>query len=165
MTVFKDLAEDEQVVLLRALQAGPVVVSTASPGRKEETASEGFAAAAFVLDSRARYVGNVLVSSIIIALEDRVRAELPFPDHLEVVSRPGAAETALATLAAAATLIDAHATAEDAAGTKQWLLEIAQVAAQAGKEDQGFLGRGGVLINDKERAALAQVAAALGIAG
>lgn len=163
MTVFRDLAAEEQLVLLRALQAGPVVVSVASPGRKEETASEGFAAAAFVLDSRARYVGNVLVSSIIIALEDRVRAELPFPDYLEVVRAPGAGEAALETLRAAAALIDAHATPEDAASTKQWLLEIARVAAQAGKEDQGFLGRGGVLVNDKERAALTQVAEALGI--
>ena len=93
------------------------------------------------------------------------RAELPFPDYLEVVSAPDAADTALATLTAAAALIDAHATQEDAASTKQWLLEVAGVAAQAGKEDQGFLGRGGVLINDKERAALARVAAALGLAG
>jgi hypothetical protein len=35
--------------------------------------------------------------------------------------------------------------------------------ARAGKEDQGFLGRGGVLVNDAERAALASIAQTLGL--
>jgi hypothetical protein len=165
MTVFQDLAAEEQATLMAALFAGPVVVSAASPGRKEETASEGFEAAAYVLDSRDRLVGNVLVSSIIVALEQRVRAEQPFPDYLKAVAAPEAAATALDMLRSAAAIVDARATPDDAAGAKRWLLEIAEVAAGAGKEDQGFLGRGGVLVNDRERAALAKVAEALGIAG
>jgi hypothetical protein len=42
-------------------------------------------------------------------------------------------------------------------------MRIATVAAGAGKEDQGFLGRGGVQVNDAERAALHHVAVLLGV--
>lgn len=163
MTVFGDLEADEQALLLRALQAASVVVSAASPGRKEETASEGFAAAAYVLDSRDRSVGNVLVSSIILALEQRVHAEIAFPDLLAAAMSPGAEAAGIDALRAAAAFLDARCPADEAAGTKAWLLEIAQVTAAAGREDQGFLGRGGVTVNDRERDALQQVAAALGL--
>lgn len=165
MTVIGDLSEDERRVLLRALQAAPVVISAASPGRKEETASEGFAAATAILGSRERYVANALVSSIIVAIEQRIHAEQPFPDYVAAATAPDAEAQAIAALTAGAALLDARCTPEEAAGTKAWLLEIARATAEAGKEDQGFLGRGGVLVNDKERAALALVASTLGIPG
>jgi hypothetical protein len=60
-------------------------------------------------------------------------------------------------------LLDEKATPDEAAGYKRWLMDIARTVAEAGKEDQGFLGRGGVLINDAERAALQGVAEALGL--
>lgn len=165
MTVIGDLTDDERRVLIAALQAAPVVISAASLGRKEETASEGFAAASAILRSRDAYVANPLVSSIIVAIEQRVHAEQPFPDHVAAATAPDAEARALDALRAGAALLDARCTPDEAAGTKRWLLEIAQVTAEAGKEDQGFLGRGGVMVNDKERAALALVAEALGLPG
>ena len=66
-------------------------------------------------------------------------------------------------LAAVAALLDAKATADEAAGYKQWLLDIADVTAKAGKEDQGFLGHGGVKVNDAERQKLSDIARVLGI--
>ncbi len=60
-------------------------------------------------------------------------------------------------------LLDEKATAEEAAGFKAWLLAIAVTVAQAGKEDQGFLGRGGVVVNDAERSALGSIATTLGL--
>jgi hypothetical protein len=163
MTVIGDLTDDERTVLFAALRAAPVVISAASPGRKEETASEGYAAASAILQSRDAYVANPLVSSIIVAIEQRIHAEQPFPDHVAVATAPDAEAHALAALRAGAALLDARCTPDEAAGTKRWLLEIARVTAEAGKEDQGFLGRGGVLVNDEERAALARVAEALGV--
>lgn len=165
MTLIGDPADDERRVLLAALQAAPIAISAASPGRKEETASEGFAAASAILGSRDRYVANALVSSIIVAIEQRIHAEQPFPDYTAAATAPDAQARALEALRAGGALLDARCTPEEAAGTKRWLLEIAQVTAEAGKEDQGFLGRGGVMVNDKERAALALVADALGIPG
>ncbi len=42
-------------------------------------------------------------------------------------------------------------------------MRVARTAAEAGKEDQGFLGRGGVMVNEAEEAALREVAAILGL--
>lgn len=165
MTVIGDLTDDERRVLMAALQAAPVVISAASPGRKEETASEGFAAASAILQSRDAFVANPFVGSIIVAIEQRIHAEQPFPDYVAAATAPDAEAHALDALRAGAALLDARCTPREATGTKHWLLEIARVTAEAGKEDQGFFGRGGVMVNDKERAALALVAEALGIPG
>jgi len=165
MTVYGDLRPEEQRLLTDALRAASVVIAVASPGRKEETASEGFGAAAFILDSRAAQVANPLVSSIILALDQAARTEGRFPDFLGLVGAPDARARSLQVLHQAAALADAIATPEEAAGYKRWLLDIAAVTAQAGKEEQGFLGRGGVLVNEAERAALDDVAEALGLTG
>jgi hypothetical protein len=164
MTVYSEFDPDEQRLLRACLEAAAVLISTASPGRKEETVSEGFAAAQTVLDSRRAYVANPLVESVIGALEDRASAGERFPDYLKVVSAPGARDEAAGILRSAVTLLDTRATPDEAAGYKQWLMAIASAVAEAGKEDQGFLGRGGVLVNDSERAALQELAAMLGVA-
>ena len=103
-----------------------------------------------------------MVSSVILALEARVRAEEKMPNYVEVASRPDAGTWAMQTLTEAATLL-ARADADEASGYKAWLLEIATTTAAAGKEDQGFLGHGGVAINDAERTAIEAVAGVLGI--
>jgi hypothetical protein len=162
MSVYSEYTADEQQLLRASLEAAAVVVSAASPGRKEETVSEGFAAASFVLDSRAAYVGNPLVSSVILALEARVRAEQPFPDYVEAASAVGAQQWAMDTLRSVAALLDTKATPDEAAGYKEWLVRIASTVAAAGKEDQGFLGTGGVQFNDAERVALQEIAGVLG---
>jgi hypothetical protein len=164
MTAYTDFTADEQQLLRASLEAAGVAVSTASMGRKEETASEGFAAAQLILASRAAYVDNVLVSGVILALEERARSQQRFPDYVAVASGPGAREWAMDTLKAVVALLDAKAAPQDAAGYKRWLMDIASKVSQAGKEDQGFLGRGGVLVNDAERAALEKIAAVLGVA-
>ena len=163
MTVYDDYTDDEKQILMASMEAAAVAISAASPGRKEETVSEGFAAASFVLDSRANYVGNTLVSSIIFALEARVKAEEKMPNYVEVASRPDAGDWANRVLVDVVALLDAKATADEAKGYKAWLMEIATITAAAGKEDQGFLGRGGVAINDAERAAIKVVAEVLGV--
>jgi len=163
MTIYSELSADEQRLLRASLEAAAVAVSAASPGRKEETVSEGFAAASFVLDSRADYVSHPLVSSVIVAIQARLKAEQPFPDYVEVASAAGAREWALDTLRSVVTLLDARATPDDAAAYKDWLMRIASTVAEAGKEDQGLLGRGGVQVNDAERAALLEVAGVLGV--
>jgi hypothetical protein len=164
MTVIADLTPDEQRLLISSLDAAAIVVSAASPGRAEETASEGFAVAKSILDSQAAYVANPLVSSTILDVKRRVDAEVPFPDYVALASAPGAYDRATAILREVVAFLDAKATPEEAVGYKAWLMGIAQAAAEAGREDQGFLGRGGVMVNDAERAALAEVSSLLGLA-
>ena len=164
MTVIADYTEEEQRLLRSAIEAAAVAISAASPGREEETVSEGFAAADFVLKSQPAYVGNTLVTSILVELQERVKEEQPFPNYVEVASAPGALDESMTVRARAVKLLDAKATPEEAAGYKRWLLDIARVVARAGKEDQGFLGMGGVMVNDKERSAYQAIADVLGLA-
>jgi hypothetical protein len=163
MTVIADYTQEERQLLRSALQAAAVAVSAASPGRKEETVSEGYAAAAFVLDSGPDYVGDTLVTSVIVQLQTDLKEGHVFPDYVAAATAPGALDNAMTVLGRVATLLDAKATPEEAAGYKGWLMDIARAVARAGKEDQGFLGHGGVMVNDAERQALAAIAGTLGL--
>jgi hypothetical protein len=53
-------------------------------------------------------------------------------------------------------LLDAKCTQEEAAGFKQWLLDVAQAVAEADKEGSHF-GIGGQRVSDKEQTALAEL--------
>ncbi|MEX1294620.1 MAG: hypothetical protein AB1Z67_00475 [Candidatus Limnocylindrales bacterium] len=161
MTVLADFTDEEQELIRHAVAAAATAVSAASLGRKEETVSEGFAAAELILKSQPGYVGNTLVTSILVGLQLDLQAGRAFPDYLERVSAPGAYDEALIVLRRASSLVGERADAEEAEGYRRWLLDIARTVAEAGKEDQGFLGRGGVLVNEAERAALDAVATAL----
>ncbi len=164
MTLLGDFNPDDRRLLLQGLEAAAVLMSTASPGRKEETASEGFAMASYVLGSARENITHPLLASIIGALEDHAAAGGAFPDYTRVVTAPDARDRATETLRAAVAAVDAGATPDEAMAYRAWLLGIATTVAQAGMEDQGFLGRGGVLVNDAERAALGELADMLGLA-
>jgi hypothetical protein len=164
MTLIGDFGPDDQRTLLQGLEAAAVLVSTASPGRKEETASEGFAMAVYILDSAPEHIAHPLLASMIQALKDRAAAHGAFPDYNKLVEAPGARDRAIEALRAAVAAVDAGATPDEAAAYRVWLVGIANAVAEAGKEDQGFLGRGGVMVNDAERAALRELATLLEVA-
>jgi hypothetical protein len=163
MTVYGAFSDEEQRLLRASLEAAAVAVSAASPGRPEEAASEGFAAASFILERRADYVEDRLISAVIADIEARLRDERPFPDFVKVAAAPGAAEWATETLRAVSALLDAKAPPDEAVAYKGWLMRLATTVAAAGKEDQGFLGRGGVRVNPAEQAALGAIAEVLGL--
>ncbi len=163
MFVVTDYTPEEQLLLMEGPRLGAIVVSAASLGRKAETASEGYAAAKYVLESRGDYVGNALVSSIQYALEQRAHSEAKFADYVALASAPGAKDAALARLHLLAELLASKVDPDDATGYKQWVVRAAVLASEAGQEGGGFLARGAVQVNDAERAALAEVAAALGV--
>lgn len=163
MTVLADYTEAEQELLRHAIASAAIAVSAASLGRKEETVSEGFAAADLILKSQPRYVGNTLVTSILVEFQEDLKTGLAFPNYLEEASAPGAFDESLIVLGRVVALLDAKSDAAEAEGYKRWLLEVAEAVAQAGKEDQGFLGRGGVMVNDAERTVLQAITAALGL--
>ena len=75
MTVLNEFTADEQLLLMEGPRLGAVVVSAASLGQKRETASEGFAAADYILNSRGDYLDNALVSSILYEIENALPAE------------------------------------------------------------------------------------------
>jgi hypothetical protein len=163
MTLIGELDPADQLLLMQGLEAAAVLISTASLGRKEETASEGLAMASHVLESARDQIAHPLLLSIIGALEERAAQGGAFPDYSRIVTAPDARDRALGIVRSALAVVDAGATPDEASAYRAWLLGIATVVAQAGKEDQGFLGRGGVMVNDAERAALAELASMLGL--
>jgi hypothetical protein len=163
VTVLADYNEEEQELLRSAIESAAVAVSAASPGRKEETVSEGYAAADLILKSQPEFVGNTLVTSIIVQLQADLASGHVFPNYLDVAMAPGSLEESMIVLRRVAQLVDAKAAPDEAAGYKGWLLEISWAVARAGKEDQGFLGHGGVMVNQAERSALAAIAQSLGV--
>ncbi len=164
MSILTDYTAEEQSLLLRSMPAAAIAISAASPGRDAETVSEGFAAARYVDEVREPFLANSLIGSLRYELERRAAAGESFPDYVKEASAPGAEQNAFDTLAAAAALLDAKTTPEEGEGFKQWLLNIAAAATEAGKEGGNFLGWGAVAVNDAERAALQRMAQVLGVA-
>lgn len=162
MSTLQDYTADEQARLLEGLMLGAVVVAAASLGRSTETVAEGFAAADLVTHSRGDYLANPLVSALLFELERRTTAGEHFADFRKLAEAPGAKETSLAKLRQVAELLAHKADPAEAAGYKELVRKAAVRASEAGQEGGGFLGRGAVLVNDAERAALAEIAAALG---
>ena len=163
MSVYADYSAEEQQLLLRSLQAAAVAISAASLGRKPEIVSEGFAAASFIMERSADRLDNTLIGSVQFALNERVLSNQPFPDYVKTVMAPDAGPQALATLRQVTALLAEKSTPAEADGFKQWLMTIAALTTEAGKEGGNFLGWGAVLVNDAEKAALAEVATALGV--
>ena len=140
MTLIGEFDPADQLLLMQGLEAAAVLISTASLGRKEETASEGFAMANHVLESASEHIAHPLLMSIIQALEDRAAGGGAFPDYGKVVAAPDARDRAMGIVRSAVAAVDAGATEDEASAYRAWLMGIATAVAQAGKEDQGFLG-------------------------
>ncbi len=163
MTVLADYTPEEQQLLLRSMSAAAVAISAASPGRGVETASEGVAAAEYVLASEGDYLDNTLIGSILFELNRRARAEEPFPSFTDQAEEADALPRALDSLRALGPLLLAKSTPDEANEFRQWLMGIATHTAEAGKEGGNFLGWGSVQVNDAEKAMLAQIAEILGV--
>jgi hypothetical protein len=102
---------------------------------------------------------NALIGAII----DDVKARATKPEMPAGATSPDQAKAAaIAQIKAVATLIDAKAPGAESLEFKRWLLTLANRVAEASSEG-GFLGIGGVKVNDSEKAALAEIATALGI--
>ena len=119
-----------------------------------------------LVEARQNSQANSLVKSV---AEDFATAEGRTAVRTALQSRftggkpEGLKDAALAELRAISSILDAKAP-EDAAAFKAWLQEVAQKAAESGKEG-GFLGFGGVAVSELEKATLAEIAVALSRTG
>jgi tellurite resistance protein len=163
MTVITDYTPEEQTLLMEGPRLGAVVISASSLGRSAETAAEGFAAIDYALTTSDKYAGNALIISIQYALNAMLKTDVKFKDYGALAEAPGAKENALAKLHQIAALLVAKSDATEAAGYRDWVLNAAVSATEAGKEGGGFLGWGSVMVNDAERAALGEISTALGM--
>lgn len=161
MSVLADYTAEEGRLLMEGPRLGAVVVSAASPGRATETVAEGFAAIQYAMRRSGEFLDNTLIGSIQFEVDQLAKAEQKFADYTKLATASGARDQALAKLGQIADLLDRKSTPAEATGYKEWVMNAATLASEAGREGGNFLGRGSVMVNDAERAALAQVAAAL----
>ncbi len=161
MSVLSDYTAEEGRLLMEGPRLGAVVVSAASLGRPAETMAEGIAAIQYAMSRTGEFLDNTLIGSIQFELEQLLKADQKFADYSRLATAPGAGDQALARLSELADLLDRKSAPGEAAGYKRWVLNAAALASEAGREGGNFLGWGAVQVNDAERAALAQVAAAL----
>lgn len=161
MSVVSDYTSDERFLLMQGPRLGAIVVTAASPGRSAETAAEGFAAIQYAMTTHREFVGNTLIASILYELDELAKSDWRFKDYSKLADAPDAGSKALAQLGQIADMLDAKSEPVEAAGYKQWVLNAAKAASEAGKEGGNFLGRGAVAVNDAERAALAEIAKTL----
>ena len=161
MTILSDYGTDEQLLLMQGPRLGAIVISTASPGRASETAAEGFAAIKYAMTSQGEFISNTLIASILYQLDQLAKSERHFADYNKLADAPDAGPHALAQLGQIADALDSKSDPAESAGYKQWVLNAAAAATEAGKEGGNFLGWGAVAVNDAERAALAEIARVL----
>lgn len=157
MSVLSDYSSEEQFLLIQGPRLGAIVISAASPGRAAETAAEGFAAVQYAMTTHREFVGNSLIASILFEIDELAKTDWKFADYNKLADASGAGADALAKLGQIADLLDKQSDPAEAVAYKQWVLNAAVAASEAGKEGGNFLGWGAVLVNDAERAALTEI--------
>jgi hypothetical protein len=155
---------EEWKLLLESVMMSGIAVTVAEPsglwGLLEESFANGNALRQAKIDPRS----SPLIKAVVADFEttegqrtarDGLKEKLASSKPAEVKAQ------CIETLRQARALVDSKAP-DDAAAFKGWLRETSQHAAEASKEG-GFLGIGGVLVSDAEKATLTEISSALGL--
>lgn len=97
------------------------------------------------------------------ALAEDMKSTMTIPKAPAGATSAAVQDAATEILRRTSNLLDEKAAPEEATEVKQWLAKVAEATAEAAKEG-GFLGFGGTLVSDEEKAAVAKVGSTLGIA-
>lgn len=157
MSAKTDYSKDEWDSLLKAPMMAAMAVVAASPSGPIGVLKEMFAVGKGVLDG-AEGTTNPLIAAVIADVKAGNRPPMPAdrPQDLAQVKAQ-----ALGACREVAALLGRKAPG-DADAFKRWILGTAQRAAEAAKEG-GVFGIGGVQVSEAEKAALGEVAGALGL--
>ena len=155
-----DFAADEWSLLCKSPMLAGMVVVAASPSGPFGVIKEMVAMGKLVAETKAKG-GDGLVSAVVNEITTREGIERAKPTDIQGKSPDQARAYALDQLKQVAALLRQKAPG-DATAFSQWLQEVAERVASAAKEG-GFLGFGGTLVSEQEKAALRDTAAALGI--
>ena len=162
MATKSDFTPEEWAQVERSPMMASIGVVAASPNGPIGVLKEMFAVAKLIAETKARAGSNALVDAVVADLTSKEGMErAKKPTDLKGLSPEQARMHAMEALKTVAAIVDRKAPA-DAPAFKQWLQDVALRVANAAKEG-GFLGIGGTLVSDSERAALRDTAAALGL--
>jgi hypothetical protein len=156
---------DEWNLLLQAVMAAGIAVTAADPSGLWGMLKEGMASSRTLLQAKSDAASAPLPAAIAESFEaadGRNAARATLQATLEGAKPEEIKTRCIAAIRQAAELVDAKAPT-DAPAFKNWLLRISTDVAEAAKEG-GFLGFGGTPVSDAEKATVAEVGAALGLA-
>jgi hypothetical protein len=160
MSARADFNEEEWNLLRAAPAMAGLAVIAASPSGPVGVFKELYSVGKFVIATARQAPANALLAELATELAGQTDTQA---ESLDLAGRNIAQikADALEACRQVADLLDGKAPA-DAPELKRWLLSVAAHVAEAAREG-GFLGFGGVQVNDAERAALDEVRLALRI--
>ena len=165
MTHKSTFTPEEWKLLLESVMMAGIAVTAAEPSGLWGLLRESFASGSALMQAKLDPGSNQLIKAVVAdfataegqsAARDGMREKLTSLKPAEIKAR------CIETLGQARAVVDAKAP-DDAAAFKGWLREISQHVAEAAKEG-GFLGIGGVLVSEAEKATLTEISGALGLA-
>ena len=151
--------------ILESVMLSGMAVTAADPSGLLGVLKESMATGRTLLAAKADPTSNELIKSVVSEFETgegRQAARKQVQSRLKGVPVGEMKDKSIAALRELSQLLDSKAPA-DAVGFKTWLHHIAENAAEASTEG-GFMGFGGTQFSDAEKATLAELSRALGIA-
>jgi len=158
MSTKADFSADEWDLLRSSPMMAGILVVAASPSGPIGMVKESAAAGKMILN-----VAGTAQTPLLKVLAEDMKTSMSMPKPPAGASPTAIQDAATEILRRTSELLGKKATPEEATEIKQWLANVAQATAEATKEG-GFLGFGGTLVSEKERAAVAKVNSTLGIA-
>jgi hypothetical protein len=155
---------EEWTKLLESVMMAGMAVTAAEPSGLWGLLKEAFSSGSALMDARTSGANELIraLAADFATGEGRTTARDGVQAKLSGSKLPDIKVKAIASLREAAAIVNAKAP-EDAPAFKAWLRRIAQKAAEASTEGS-FLGFGGVQVSDAEKATLAEISTALGVA-
>jgi hypothetical protein len=157
MSTKADFSVEEWDLFRSSPLMASILVVAASPSGPVGIVQESAAAGRMILEASSSSQTPLLKE-----LAEDLKARMSIPKPPAGATPVQIQEAAAEILRRTSDLLAKKATPEEAAEYKQWLVKVAQATAEASKEG-GFLGFGGTLVSDEEKAALAAVNTALGL--
>ena len=162
MATKANFTAEEWSRLLSSPMVTGMAITAADPGGIWSLLKESMAGGWALVEARKSAEANPLVKAVaedFATTEGRTSARTAMQTRFTGAHLNAVKDAALAELRAVSDILESKAP-EDAAAFKGWLQDVAQKAAEAGKEG-GFLGFGGVAVSDREKATLTEISAAL----
>jgi hypothetical protein len=158
MSTKADYSADEWDLLRTAPMMAAILVVSASPSGPVGLVKESAAASNMIL-----HAADSAKTPLLKSLAEDMKSSFSISKTPPGASAGAVQQAAIEILRRTSALLSTKATPEEATEMKQWLAEIAQKTAEAAKEG-GFLGIGGTLVSDEEKAAISKVNSTLGLA-
>jgi|SRR5580698_2642383 hypothetical protein len=152
-----DFGVEEWDLLRSSPLMASIMVVAASPSGPLGIVKESAAASRMILQA-----ADSAQTPLLKTLAEDLKARMSIPTPPAGATPAQIQGAAAEILRRTSDLLTKKATPEETAEFKEWLVKVAQATAEATKEG-GFLGFGGTLVSDEEKAALGAVHTALGI--